>query len=192
MKLQTRFWKYVKKAKGCWLWTGSTCKGYGIIWCNGKLRRAARLSYMIHKGEIPLKMLVCHRCDNTLCVNPSHLFLGTNKDNTQDAKRKGRLATGDRHGLRLHPERAACGDNHGFKKHPERVASGTRHGSFTHPERVSRGEHRHCAKLTEKAVKEIRVLYSNGVKCKELSSTYKVGDGAIMKVVKRKTWKHVN
>ena len=50
-----------------------------------------RKSYIQHKGEIPNGMFVCHTCDNGLCVNPEHLFLGTNSDNMKDAYKKGRL-----------------------------------------------------------------------------------------------------
>lgn len=59
---------------------------------NGKRVRAARYSWEIHRGPIPEGLLVCHTRDNPSCVNPRHLFLGTSRDNTQDALRKGRLA----------------------------------------------------------------------------------------------------
>jgi hypothetical protein len=92
--LLNRFWSKVKKTDNCWEW--QACKnehGYGILNIGkrglGKIR-AHRLSFIIHKGEIPESLLVCHRCDNPTCVNPEHLFLGTQKDNTQDMIKKGR------------------------------------------------------------------------------------------------------
>lgn len=76
---------------GCWLWTARVGrKGYGVLIFDGKYQRAHRLSYHLHKGCLHPSMMVCHQCDVPACVNPSHLFLGTAKDNTQDSIRKGR------------------------------------------------------------------------------------------------------
>lgn len=78
---------------GCWLWSGYCMPyGYGQIGRpdNGGPERTHRYSYELHFGAIPPGLFVCHRCDTPACCNPTHLFLGTAKDNTQDMDRKGR------------------------------------------------------------------------------------------------------
>lgn len=89
-----RFWKYVKITQGCWEWSGYIgAGGYGVISSDdGKLMKAHRLSWSIKHGPIPDGLKVCHKCDNPKCVNPSHLFLGTQSDNVQDCKKKGRIS----------------------------------------------------------------------------------------------------
>ena len=76
---------------GCWNWKASFHRdGYGFFRFEGKMQLAHRVSYKLFKGPIPEKMYICHTCDNPACINPSHLFLGTQKDNMDDMKRKGR------------------------------------------------------------------------------------------------------
>ena len=76
----------------CWMWTGWTDnKGYGGLMHKNKPLKAHRLSWEIHKGPIPEGLYVCHHCDTPPCVNPDHLFVGTAKDNTHDAIKKGRM-----------------------------------------------------------------------------------------------------
>lgn len=79
----------VEITDGCWLWKGAGVK-YGVFWFAGANESAHKVSYMLHKGDIPLGMQVCHTCDHPKCVNPEHLFLGTAKDNAQDRVRKDR------------------------------------------------------------------------------------------------------
>lgn len=90
--LEEGFEKFViKNPEGCWGWTGCAANpGYGQFRGNQKLIRAHRASWIIHFGEIPKGMYVCHKCDNKLCSNPEHLFLGTCKDNNLDMLKKGR------------------------------------------------------------------------------------------------------
>ena len=96
-----RFWRMVEwSADGCWLWRGTRGElGYGRFRLSVPVRRsinASRMAWILVHGPIPSDLYVCHRCDNPTCVNPAHLFLGTQYDNMRDASRKGRLIDGHR------------------------------------------------------------------------------------------------
>lgn len=114
-----RFFAKVMKARKtsgyCWLWTGAVRGRYGNFWFAGKDTVAHRASYMLFVGPILPGMLVTHKCDNPLCVNPSHLALGTMSDNILDAVRKGR------HNSQTRPERhpnllkKTCPRGHAYK-----------------------------------------------------------------------------
>lgn len=93
-----RFWNKVNKEgpNGCWEWVGKIKVGkeggYGIF----RDMRAHRYSWELFNGLIPDKLIICHKCDNRKCVNPDHLFLGTQFDNMKDMTKKGRRAYGEK------------------------------------------------------------------------------------------------
>lgn len=107
-----RFWSKVEITDGCWLWHGNwRHKGYGAFWHSGRTHFAHRVSYWLAYNNLPSELFVCHHCDNPACVNPAHLFLGTNLDNVRDMQRKGRL-----------------GNPQGSKRNNGHLVSGERNG----------------------------------------------------------------
>jgi predicted nucleic acid-binding Zn ribbon protein len=87
-----RFWPLVEQGQGCWLWRSQiSSRGYGVTNFLGRTQNAHRVAWIITFGEVLAGLCVLHTCDNRLCVNPAHLFLGTNKDNTDDMFAKGRM-----------------------------------------------------------------------------------------------------
>lgn len=89
--------KITKTLEGCWNWTGApNTKGYGQFWY-GRQTMCSHFSWFLRYGVWTPRFLL-HRCDNALCVNPDHLFEGTQQDNMTDKKEKGRCAVGSKHG----------------------------------------------------------------------------------------------
>lgn len=169
---EDRFWRHVDRAGPipehrpdlgpCWVWTACTeRKGYGKFWWNGHLTAAHRISYELTNGPIPDGLWALHHCDNRLCCNPAHLFLGTAADNTADMYAKGRAATGERHGMQMHPEAICTGERHGM------------------------------ARLTAVQVMDIRHQAADGVMQRALARRYGVAPATICLIVKRKTWRHI-
>lgn len=126
---------------------------------------AHRVSWIIHHGPIPDGMMVCHNCpggDNRACVNPSHLWLGTCKDNLADASKKGRMAFG------------------------------FRNGKFTHPEKRLPGAKNGLAKLTDYMVRKIRKSYEKGgISLEQAGKPFGVKKSEVWNIVHRRTWIHI-
>lgn len=160
----TRFWRGVEKREPdeCWNWKYATTAGYGsFTTMNHRTRRAHRYSFAITFGNPSDGLQVLHRCDNKLCVNPSHLWAGTTQDNTRDRDMKNRTARGDRSGAK------------------------------TKPERILRGEQVPSAKLTEREVVEIRQLRNAGLTLRAIGERFKTDLSNVSLIAKRKHWKHV-
>lgn len=166
---------YEKRDSGCWEWVKDkvTTTGYGKLTYKGKTMSAHRASYIVHKGEIPKGKHICHTCDNRACVNPDHLWVGTQKENIQDMIAKGRKPC--QKGRKLSPE------------HFEKLQFGRKNN---HPGK--QGSKHHLAKLTEEKVKEIKKLISQGYKNKEIAELYKVDQSNISHIRSGKRWSHVS
>lgn len=142
---------------GCMEWTGCCSgDGYGAFKIRGRQHGAHRLAFALMAGPLPPDMCVCHRCDNPVCINPAHLFVGSHQDNQQDKMAKGRsnLPTGEQH--------------------------------WTHwkPQRISRGERHGSSKIKDAHVDEIRSLYRSGaLKQKAIASIYGISVSRVSQLV---------
>jgi hypothetical protein len=111
--MEARFWAKVNKTESCWLWMAKcSYKGYGYFWLDGRMQYAHRVVWTLVNGSIPDKLHVLHTCDTPACVNPAHLFLGTNADNVADREAKGRTVRGDQAGARTKPESWTAASRH--------------------------------------------------------------------------------
>jgi len=155
---------------------------------------AHRIAWQLLHGPIPDETpCVLHHCDVKACVNAERcLFLGTMADNMADRDAKGRQASGDRSGARLHPERLRRGDNHPLRLNPGAAARGIRHGSVTKPGQVRRGETHGRALLTDDDVRAIRDQYAQGgISQAALGAAYGVDQRTVSLIVLGKGWKHI-
>jgi hypothetical protein len=162
----------INQSTQCWVWQkGKSAGRYGAFYQNAK---AHRWSYEQFVGPIADGMVVCHRCDNGLCVNPSHLWTGTQADNVADMIAKGR----DRKYFGPRPWIGKFGDDNVSRKYIERMP---------------RGAQVNTCKLSEDQVREIRRRYSaGGTSFGKLAAEYAVSKFNIACIIKRKTWKHLN
>lgn len=170
MDINERFDRKIDKSGNCWIWTAAVgSHGYGVIAIrHGVYMLAHRFAYERANGPIPEGLFVCHTCDNRKCVQPEHLFVGSNADNMADARAKGRLKGISR------PKWDS--------QHPQRMNPGL----------ILRGEQHGNAKLTESAIREIRSadVSRRGSKA-VLSRKYRVADQTITRIVRGESWAHV-
>lgn len=142
------FWKKVGPAneKGCRIWQNELDeKGYGRSTYKGYSTTAHRVAYMLAKGPIQPGLVVMHDCDNLACCNPDHLLVGTQKENLDDMRRKGRAGDcrnfGEKHGRCKLPSSAIPGIKQRYAEGDiSQTALAKEHGiSQNHLSRILRG-----------------------------------------------------
>lgn len=212
-----RFWDRVDRSGGpdaCWLWKGSgLATGYGRLRWRGRQVIASRASWEIHYGE-PIPEVVCHSCDNPPCVNPKHLFAGTNAINMADAAAKGRTASGQRNGAsklsdsdvleirRLRSEAAlsyeAIGARFGVSRRlVSMIVRGQRRrhlapvpvGDVKWLDRP--GAANSNARLHQEDIAEIRRMLEEGMTLQAVADYFGVSKSAIFRVKKGQSWGHL-
>lgn len=208
----------------CWEWEGGSWHpfGYGMIHAkvDGQWRKftAHRIAIALKSGLLPpADLVVAHHCDNPACTNPSHLYVGTQKENVADMDRRGRrhvvapgcpgednpnakllaaevVAIRGRYiaGARQAELAAEFGVSQSTISRVVRGSNWGPDGAFHGKPRAGRGERVRTAKLTESDVREVRDEHARGASCAALGRRFGVGRGTILKVVKRRTWAHVD
>lgn len=203
--------------KGCHLWTGArTSAGYGgVSLGQGNVHYTHRLSYQLNRGEIPKGLLVLHRCDVRNCVNPEHLFIGTEKDNIDDMwKKKRRVQLRGKDSPRFgkkrilkyltmeiaeqiralyKPREFGCIKlARMFDTSPGVVLQVVNGKTWNKVNKIPKGESHRWAKLDAAKVLEIRAKHTSGnVTFASLAKEYGVAHQTIRHIVKRQTWAHI-
>lgn len=165
MSIEERFWSKVnrKTEDECWEWTGAKANRYGYILFEGKIKKAAHVVLALQGIRVPRGKVVLHECDNPPCVNPKHLKIGTQKENMEDASKKGRC---------------------GAQKYPEKYKNGR--------PPVMKGEQNPASKLQKDDVLEIRRCYEAGEMTQvQLAAKFYVTQAMISLIVKRLKWKDI-
>jgi len=213
---KNRFFSKVDKTDTCWVWKASIRgnSGYGAFKINGKVKSAHRVSWEIYnEKKIPDGLLVCHKCNNRLCVNPEHLYVGTYVDNTRDAIRDGvrdhyKYVYGKKVGtaklsednilevVRLY-EKGLSHKEIAKKLKVDRSTIGDvlRGRTWKHIDRkifkhYSKKKSK-CPKLLEEEVLSIRDLAKKGVSTRQLANKFNVSYSTIYDIIHYRTWKNI-
>jgi hypothetical protein len=208
-------------ATPCWMWLGTiTSDGYGRLSVNDCGRPAHRYSWLCHFGDIPQNMNVCHHCDNPWCIRPDHLFLGTDQDNVDDMRAKGRDTYGQNYGknngqsrltdeqvLEIRRKCAAGGLSHekiARQYHIDRktVAHINSGRNWIHllpddyvpapAQPPPRGEAQGRSKLTEDQARQIRRMALSGDYClQEIADMFNISKSGVHAIKSGRNWRHL-
>lgn len=176
-----RFLTKVDKAEAdnqCWNWNSKYIDkdGYGRMWLHGSQVRSNRLAYYFHYNVDPKELQVCHTCDNPTCCNPHHLFLGTSKDNLEDAAKKKRMCSGERASIIRRMNDTA----------------GVKNGHYTQPGKTPKGGNHGMAKLTESQVLDIYNNFKKWGKSQTVvANEFGVTQAQVWSIINKKTWLHL-
>lgn len=177
MTTEERFWAKVERVGDCLLWTaGLYDNGYGMFWNGKRTVRAHRFAYELKHGPIPEGLDCLHNCpggDNRKCVNVDHLFLGTKKDNYDDAVAKGRID----------PQQFLAVASIGWRMSMSTGGGGT----------VLLGERNPAARMTEEQAREIlRRQPRSRAEQQAIASEFGISIYSVKKVLYRQTWTHLS
>lgn len=154
--------KLKQNDNGCLEWQGYRDK-YGRIKVNGKMMGTHRLAWEIKNGEIPDSLFVLHKCDNPPCCNIDHLFLGNQKDNMQDALKKGRMKF------------PYCP--------PEKKARGAKNGMWINRHKFT-GSNNTNSKLSDDQRNELCDLKRSGVTAKKLAHQFRICEEQVLRIAR--------
>lgn len=207
-----RFWALVDRRgeNDCWFWKGNINRlGYGQMRIHGSIVRAHRVSYSLAGNSLMKYPMVCHTCDNRSCVNPKHLYGGTQADNMRDMVERGRSRRGERNqnasmtdaqvlAMRKDYESGMLYREiaHKYGKGESglvRLLFGPLYSHIPVAKRRPKARGERCnAKLTSQDVVAIRQAASSGISTKELATRFNVTPHNIRAIVSRRSWKHIS